>query len=177
MPKRKYDPAYVKYGFVSTEHSGVLLQCVVCMKTLCNTAMKPSLLKRHLETNHADKMNRDQSYLQQLGENVKRQRMDKIGQIQQKGAEIVKATYEVAFLVAKQMKAHTIAESLVTPAAKILVRRVTGEHAVAKLECFPLQQNCEAPHRVAVDMRHIFAGTGLIILCSCLHFRVWVWFH
>jgi len=26
-------------------------------------------------------------------------------------------------------------------------------------------------------MRHTFDGTGLIILCSCLSFRVWVWFH
>jgi len=36
-------------------------------------AIKPSLLKCHLDTNHADKMNQDQSYLQRLGENVKRQ--------------------------------------------------------------------------------------------------------
>jgi len=26
-------------------------------------------------------------------------------------------------------------------------------------------------------MRHTFDGTGLILLCSCLHFRLWVWFH
>ena len=30
---------------------------------------------------------------------------------------------------------------------------------------------------VTVVMRHTFDGTGLILLCSCLHFRVWVWFH
>jgi len=30
---------------------------------------------------------------------------------------------------------------------------------------------------MAVVMRHTFDGTGLIILCSCLRFRVWVWFH
>ena len=34
------------------EHNAeILSQCVVCLKTLCNAAMKPSLLKRHLETN------------------------------------------------------------------------------------------------------------------------------
>lgn len=60
---------------------------------------------------HADKKDRDQSYFQRLGENVKRQRMDKTGQIYQKGAGIVKASYEVAFLVAKNKKAHTIAVS------------------------------------------------------------------
>ena len=26
--------------------------CVVCLKTSCNAAMKPSLLKRHLENHH-----------------------------------------------------------------------------------------------------------------------------
>jgi len=30
---------------------------------------------------------------------------------------------------------------------------------------------------VAVVMRHSFDGAGLIFLCSCLRFRVWVWFH
>jgi len=30
---------------------------------------------------------------------------------------------------------------------------------------------------VAVVMCHTFDGTGLILLCSFLRFRVWVWFH
>ena len=103
--------------------------------------MKPSLLQRHLGTNHADKKNQDQSYFHRLAENVKRQRLDKTGLFHQKGAEIVKASYEVALLVAKSMKAHTIAESLIMPAAKILVRRVLGEESVAKLKDVSLSNN------------------------------------
>ncbi|XP_068235581.1 zinc finger BED domain-containing protein 5-like [Palaemon carinicauda] len=142
MPKRKYDPAYIKYGFIAIEHGGEALpQCVVCMKFLSNAVMKPSLLKRHLETNHAVKKDQDQSYFQRLGENVKRQRMDKTSQIYQKGAGIVKASYEVTLLVAKNMKAHTIAESLIMPAAKILVSYVIGEEAVAKLENVSVSNN------------------------------------
>ena len=80
MPTRKYDPAYMKYGFIAIEHrEEVLPQCVVCMKTLSNTAMKPSLLKRYLKTNYGDTINQDQNYFQRLGEHVKRQRMDKTG--------------------------------------------------------------------------------------------------
>jgi len=30
---------------------------------------------------------------------------------------------------------------------------------------------------VAVVMPHTFYGTGLILFCSCLRSRVWVWFH
>ena len=142
MSKRKYYPEYLKYGFISIEHRGeVLPQCVVCMKTLSNASMKPSLLQRHLGTNHADKKNQDQSYFQRLAENVKRQRLDKTGLFHQKGAEIVKASHEVALLVAKSMKAHTIAESLIMPAAKILVRRVMGEESVAKLKDVSLSNN------------------------------------
>ena len=47
-----------------------------------------------------------------LGENAKRQRLDKSGVIYQKKNAVVKASYEIALLVAKSMKAHTIGESL-----------------------------------------------------------------
>jgi len=80
MSKCKHNPEYLKYGVISIEHRGeVLPQCVVCMKTLSNASMKPSLLQRHLRTNHADKKNQDQSYFQRLAENVKRQCLNKTG--------------------------------------------------------------------------------------------------
>ena len=78
---KQNSPDYIKYGFVAIQHHGdSLLQCVIYMKTLSNEALKPSLLRRHLESNHADKMNRDKSYFERLKENVKRQRMDHTGQ-------------------------------------------------------------------------------------------------
>ena len=62
-----------------------------------------------------------------LGENVKKQRLNKSGQNYQKMAEIVKASYEVSFLVAQNMRAHIIVKSLVLPAAKNIVRNLIGE--------------------------------------------------
>ncbi|XP_077967023.1 zinc finger BED domain-containing protein 5-like isoform X2 [Styela clava] len=142
MSKRKYSENYIEYGFIAIEHRGdILPQCVICMKTLSNAALKPSLLKRHLETNHTDKMNRDKSYFERLGENVKRQRMDHTGQFYQKNAGIVKASYEVSLLVAQHKKAHVIAESLILPAAKILVRNLIGEESAAKLDSVSLSNN------------------------------------
>ena len=116
MSKRNYNPKYIKYGFTSIEHNAEvcgLPHCVVCLKTLCNAAMKPSLLKRHLERNHPNRMNADKSYFQRLADNVKRQGMDKTGQMQQKSKDVVAASYEIALLVAKQKQPHTIAESLI----------------------------------------------------------------
>ena len=141
MSKRNYDPKYIKYGFTSIKHNAEILpECVVCLKTLCNAAMKPSLLKRHLERNHPNKMNADKSYFQRLADNVKRQRMDKTGQMQQKSKDVV-AAYEIALLVAEQKQPHTIAESLILPGAKILVKRVFGEQAIAKLNAVSLSDN------------------------------------
>ena len=97
MSKRKYSPDYIKYGFIAVQHHGDSLpQCIICMKTLSNAALKPSLLRRHLESNHADKMNRGKSYFERLGENVKRQRMDHTGQFYQTNAGILKASYEAS---------------------------------------------------------------------------------
>ena len=50
MSKRNYDPKYIKCGFTSIERKAKILpQSGICLKTHCNAAMKPSLLKRHME--------------------------------------------------------------------------------------------------------------------------------
>ena len=113
MPKRKYCPTFIKYGFIAIERGEESLpQCVICMKTLSKSATKPSLLKRHLVTNHVEEKEQDESDFQQLRENAKRQRLNKTGVIYQKKKCVVKASYKIALLVAKNMKAHTIGEFL-----------------------------------------------------------------
>lgn len=54
MAKRKYDKEYIKYGFSYIEFkSGQKPQCVVCSEVLAQESMKPSKMKRHLETKHS----------------------------------------------------------------------------------------------------------------------------
>ena len=53
----------------------------------------------------------------------------------------MKAPYEVALLVAKNMKAHAIDECLVMPAAKILVKNVIGVEAAAMLKTVSLSNS------------------------------------
>ena len=142
MSKRKHSADYIKYGFIAILHRGESLpKCVICMKTHSNAALKLSLLKRHLESNHADKINRDKNHFERLGENVKRQRMDHTGQFYRHNTKIMKASYEVFLLVAHNKKAHVIAESLILPAAKILVRNLIGEESVTKLDSVSLSNN------------------------------------
>ena len=138
MPKRKCCPTHIKNLFIANEHGGKSLpQHVICMKTLSNSAMKPSLLKSHLATNHVKEKEQDESYFQRLGENAKRQRLDKSSVIHQKKNGVVKASYEVA----KSMKALAIGESLVVQAAKILLKNVIGVEAAAKLKTVSLSNN------------------------------------
>ena len=120
------------------------------MKTLCNSAMKPSLLLRHLESNHSDKKDSEKSYFQRLDENMKRQRLDQIGQSYQKSAGILHASYEVSSLIAKNIKAHTIAENLILPAAKTLVRNLIGEKEAEKLNSVSLSN--DTVRRLIYDM-------------------------
>jgi len=78
-----------------------LPQCVVCMKTLSNGATKPSLLKRHLVSNHTVKKDGNEGYFERLGENVKTQRLDQTSQNCKKKEGIVTASYEVSLSVPK----------------------------------------------------------------------------
>ena len=108
MTKRKYHSEYIKFGFTAINHRGESLpQCVICMKTLSNSAMKPSLLKRHLLSNHSEKKDKGQNYFERCKENINEQRLDKSGTYHQKSKSILIASYEVSFLIAQNMKGHT----------------------------------------------------------------------
>ena len=50
-------------------------------------------------------------------------------------------SYEIALLVAKNKKPHTIAEELIMPAAKVLVKHVIGDKADSKLNSVSVSNN------------------------------------
>ena len=54
---------------------------------------------------------------------------------------IVTASYKISLLVAKNKKPHTIAEELITPAAKVLVKHVIGVEPVSKLNSVSVSNN------------------------------------
>ena len=54
---------------------------------------------------------------------------------------IVTASYEIAFIMARNKKPHTIAEELIMPAAKVLVKHVIGDEAVSNLNSVSLSNN------------------------------------
>ena len=54
---------------------------------------------------------------------------------------MVAASYEIALIVAKDKKPHTIGEELIMPATKVLVKHVIGNEAALKLNSVLLSNN------------------------------------
>ena len=60
---RKYHSDYIQYGFIKAGNEfEPKAQCVECAKILLNASMKPSKVKRHLETHHAKSAMKSKEY-------------------------------------------------------------------------------------------------------------------
>lgn len=127
MPKRNDEPTCLKYGFVAIEHGGELFRSVGSVWSPFpmrpwNQSCSNVIFRWTARTRTTEIRVTSSDVL-----SVKQQRIDKTDQIFQKRAKIVKESYEVALLVAQNMKAHTITEYLVIPTTEILVRHVSTE--------------------------------------------------
>ena len=138
---RLYNDSYLAIGFTWTgEEKCPLPLGIVCGKKLANTAMVPAKLKRHFNTNHSHLSNKTVDYFRRLLDS--QQKLRKVFKrkvtISDKAQE---ASYLVAELVAKKMKSHTIAESFIMPACKIIVRTMLGEEAECEVSKVPVSDN------------------------------------
>lgn len=140
MVKRKYDLDYVKYGFTyiddKNEHKP---RCVLCSEILAQESMKPSKLKRHLETKHAVYKDKPVEYFQRLLRDPATQKT--LLSSCSKSEQALRVSYLVAQRIAKAKKPHTIAEELLLPAALDIVRKVLGQSAVDKLKTILLSND------------------------------------
>lgn len=138
---RQYCESYIALGFTWTgipECPSPL--CIVCGEKLANSAMAPAKLKRHLITKHPELSSKDEQYFQREMKCNKRQvsMFAKKFKLSDKGQE---ASYAVAEIVARKMKSHTIAETVILPACQEIVRIMFGEDAVSEVNKIPLSDN------------------------------------
>lgn len=117
--KRKYIDDYIKFGFICTT-DGKSPFCLVCNKTLLNSSMAPSKLKRHLESNHPTLAAKPKDYFEQLrNQNMSQaKKMKTFSKIPEKATL---ASFKIAQLLCKKKKAHIEAESVILPAILIAV--------------------------------------------------------
>lgn len=140
--KRKYLETYIKFGFTTVINNGrENPQCVLCNAVLSSESMKPSKLKRHLETKHAEHSKKDLSFFQRHEAGLKRQRLEPTGKCQQQNTATLQASYEVALQISKNKKPHTIGEKLIKPCLLKVVKLVLGDVSEEKIRNISLSNN------------------------------------
>ncbi|XP_063785805.1 zinc finger BED domain-containing protein 5-like [Pseudophryne corroboree] len=137
---RQYKEDYLSFGFISSGEEQPRPECLVCGEKLANQAMVPSKLKRHLHTKHSHLCKKPIEYFNRLLAEQKRQAKQwaKITTVSDKAQE---ASYAVAEIVAKKMKSHTIAESVILPACCKIVNIMFGEKYEQEILKIPLSDN------------------------------------
>lgn len=147
--KRKYDHAYLKFGFITSESDNSIPFCLLCSATLSNEAMVPSKLSRHLETKHPEHRNKPKDYFEKIRSNLQKQ-SKKLKSFCSVSDNAQLASYKIAQLLAKKKKPHADAENIILPALEIAVDSMISAEAAAKIKSIPL--SAETVSRRMKDM-------------------------
>ncbi|XP_040278289.1 protein ZBED8-like [Bufo bufo] len=141
--KRKWSDEYVQYGFTCiTERDGSQRpNCMICNAKLSNSSLAPAKLREHFLKLHGDGKYKNTT----LAEfKVRRARFDEKASLPVLSfvpinKPILIASYEVAYLIAKQGKPHTIGETLIKPAVLKMANIMLGKAAEVNPAKFSLQ--------------------------------------
>ena len=141
--KRKYDDNYLGLGFTCIGNADCPKpQCVLCGEVLANSCLKPSYLRRHLNTKHASASQKPLTFftskLEEL-QNSQRQLQSHscVGSTQ----NALRASYLLSYRIARKGLPHTIGEDVCLPAAKEMVECMIGEKEAKKLDMIPVSNN------------------------------------
>ena len=116
-------------------------QCFLCGKVLANASLKPAKLKEHLTSIHAKNTLDSVDFFRS-----KKARFEKVGTLPKFGfimtrKPYLKASYKVAYCIAKEKKAHTIGETLELLCALEMIELVCGTEEGKRLEDVPLSND------------------------------------
>jgi len=169
-PKKimKYDDAYLKFGFTLMKSNGEEKpQCVLCSEVLASTSLKPSKLKRHLESKHPSSINKDLDFFKRQAEQLHKSRLDDTGMFSQNNKAGLKASYEVLRKIAAAKKPHSIGEQLILPCCKDIISNVLGS---SELEKHVSLSNDTVRRRIAEMSENILSQVVSKIQYSLFHF-------
>ena len=142
---RKWSDEYVQYGFtyISEPDGSQRTQCTICEAKLSNSSLAPAKLKEHFRKMHGDGKYKNTT----LAEfKIKRARYDEKATLPVFGfvpidKPILTASYEVAYLIAKQGKPHTTGEKLVKSTALKMANIMLVKAVENKLSQIPLSND------------------------------------
>ncbi|XP_045117651.1 protein ZBED8-like [Portunus trituberculatus] len=150
--KRKWNDEYVNFGFTcATEKDGTQRpQCILCITLFSNANLKPSKLDEHFKNKHDGR---------DAGNDIvtlrdKRARFDQVGTLPTYGFSptekpLPRASYEIAYHIAKSKKPHTVGEELIKPCALEMAKIVLGKEAEKKLQ---VSVSNDVIHNRIIDM-------------------------
>ena len=126
--------------------------------------MVPSKLKRHFISKHQHLQGKNIEYFKRLINEQSQQatRFEKKIKVSEKAQQ---ASYQVAEIVAQQMKAHTIAESLILPACLAVVKTMLGDEAELEIKKVPLSD--DTIKRRIIDMSNDIEENVMNKLRTC----------
>ncbi|XP_029652782.1 zinc finger BED domain-containing protein 5-like [Octopus sinensis] len=125
--KKRYDESYLNFSFtVLTGGRIEKQQCVLCAEVLAAFSLKPSRLKRHLETKHSSAVNKDEELFRSQADRLVKSRLDDTGMCMQDVVAGLKLTYEVSRKIAATKKPHNIGGHLILPYCKNIILLVLG---------------------------------------------------
>ena len=113
---------------------------VICGGVLTNDSMKPSNLKRHLNTKHKEMSSKTKEIFARKHVDLKG-RQQHIFEVSHKNTCALRAFYKVALRVAKTIKPYTIGETLVHGCIKDVVIEMLGAPAARKVAQVPLSND------------------------------------
>ena len=127
VKKRKYDDNYIRFGFSYIgDKDCPRPKCVVYSDILANSNLKPSLLKRHLETKHPTHVNKSNFFTRKANE-WKNNLTTFVSAENSANENALEASYRVTCRIAKTEKPHSIAEDLMRPCINKVEQRMLGE--------------------------------------------------
>ena len=95
---------------------------------MSNESMLPSKLSKHFQTSHSSLQGKDVSYFKRLLEQQTKQAVAFKSRVTvSEKAQI--ASYEISEMIAIKMKSHTLAESIILPTCKKIVKTMLGDDA------------------------------------------------
>ena len=140
-----YNDNFLKLGFTLIEVNGETRpQCVLCLNVLAHSSLKESKLRRHLEKNHGRYVHENHDFFKEKEHQVKRSRIDRPaswGGVAYSHSKAVRASFSVAWRIARAKAPHTHGEYLLKPAAVEMARIMCGDDVANKLAMVPLSND------------------------------------
>jgi hypothetical protein len=134
VKNRKYEDDCIKFRFTcSGDQECPKLRCVSCGDVQAKSSLKPSLLRRHLETRHPTQTNEPVDFFKRNLVESNSCIANFVSTTINDNKNAQEASYRFSYRVAKALKAYTIAENLIGPCIKDVVQCMLGEKATKRL--------------------------------------------